>query len=423
MRRAYKFRLWTTRAQEQALEEMLDTLRRKYNADLAERKAKWREERIALSFREQRAQFKIQRRSNPYYAKLPTAAAYMATHRVDRAFQHFFALLREEKVNQTLREANLRKAADHPRRDGERPGYPRFKGRLDFNTIEFQSYPCNIKLIGKRLRVFNVGTIKVNRHRPIHGVIKTASIRRELGKWYAIFSCDFGERQGDPSDKPPVGIDVGITRFFTTSDEDRANDAENPRFLKEMLPELRRAQQALSRKKTGGSNRRKARANVARLQAMVSRRRLDFHHKQAFKLLQDYGVIFVEDLGVHEMLGQRKFSQQISDAGWRGFLDILKSKAEEYGALVIAVDPRGTTQECSGCGQIVPKTIRDRWHSCSNCGLELDRDENAARNILRRGMQILATMAEDATNHRIKSYLDAWTGWAITSSAVARSRE
>jgi putative transposase len=266
---------------------------------------------------------------------------------------------------------------------GENPGYPRSKGRDRFDSIEFPAYGDGIKLIDGKLRVQHVGMVKVKLHRPIEGKIKTVALKREAGHWYAVFSCDLGPVEVEPSANPPVGIDVGLESFLTTSDGEQE---PNPRYQKEALPALRRAQRALARKRTGGKNRRKSKREVAKIHARVARLRREHHHQVALKLVRRYGFIAAESLSVTNLLKNGQLARSISDAGWSGFLGTLRHKAESAGVAYVEVDARGTSQQCSGCGAEVGKDLSVRRHDCGHCGLSLHRDENAARNILARGL-------------------------------------
>ncbi len=264
---------------------------------------------------------------------------------------------------------------------GQRPGYPRFKGRDRFDTVEFPSHGDGIRLTGNRLRVQHVGTIRVKVHRPHQGEIKTVSITREADKWFVVLSCSLDEGAVAPNRLPAVGIDVGLEHFLTTSDGEHL---ANPRLLKKELPELRCRQRSLSRKKQGGANRRKARVRVARLHARVKNLRKEFHHKTALSLVRRYGFIAVESLNVQGMLRNHRLARSIADAGWSGFLLLLRNKAEGAGCEVVEVNCRGTSQECSGCGSMVRKELSVRTHNCPHCTLVLNRDVNAAHNILAR---------------------------------------
>jgi putative transposase len=124
---------------------------------------------------------------------------------------------------------------------------------------------------------------------------------------------------------------------------------------------------------------------VARLHAHIANQRRDFHHKTARRLVTDNGLIAIEDLNVRGLAGG-PLGKHVHDAGWSQFIRILSDKASSAGRQLILVNPAGTTQDCSRCGTCVPKCLSDRWHECDRCGLSLDRDENAARNVLQRAL-------------------------------------
>jgi putative transposase len=378
MRRAFKFRLYPNVNQRRELEIMLETHRRLYNEFLAQRKAAYDTEKKTLKSAEQSRWYTDTHGiratdPSPWYRKLNRQSVQGLLKRLDRAFQAFFRRVKA----------------------GQKPGYPRFKGCDHFDGFEFLNYgkTYGIQLDGNHLNLKHVGQIKVKLHREIRGTIKTVAVKRESDKWYVVFSCDLGEVAVEPSVNPPVGIDMGLKHFFSKSDGTKPEP--NPRYLNDALPELRRRSRAVSRKKRGGKNRRKAVKRLAAIHAKVRNLRGEHHHQTALKLVRRYGFIAVERLDIKGMLeergastksGTRRLNRAISDAAWGGFVDTLRCKAESAGVSVVDVDPRGTTQGCSGCGRIVPKTLRDRWHECPHCGLSLDRDENAARNILARAL-------------------------------------
>jgi putative transposase len=215
------------------------------------------------------------------------------------------------------------------------------------------------------------------------GIIKTATIKREDGKWYVVFSCVLPDVPIVETGKPLIGIDMGLVSFITTSDGEKES---NPRYLKEALPVLKRKDRSVARKKRGGSNRRKAVRKLQKVYERVRNLRREHHHQVACKLVRRYGFIAVENLSIPNMLKNGRLSQAISDVAWGNFLLTLRSKAESAGVAYVEVNPRGTSQECSGCGAEVCKDLKVRIHDCPSCGLSLDRDENAARNILARGL-------------------------------------
>lgn len=362
MRRAYKYRLFVNTNQGRELATQLETHRRLYNACLHQRKSTYEATKKSVKYAEQSAWFKAERATNPYFARLNFSSAQATMRRLDKAFTAFFRRVKA----------------------GQRPGYPRFKGRDRFDTVEFPSHGDGIRLTGNRLRVQHVGALRVKVHRPHQGTIKTVSITREADKWFVVLSCDLGEVAVAPNGLPDVGIDVGLEHFLTTSDGEHV---ANPRLLKAELPELRRRSRSLSRKKRGGTNRRKARARVARLHTRVKNLRKEFHHKTALSLVRRFGLVAVESLNVSGMLRSHRLARSIADAGWSGFLLLLRNKAESAGCGVVEVNCRGTSQECSRCGSVVLKTLSVRTHDCPSCGLVLQRDINAARNILARARQ------------------------------------
>jgi putative transposase len=361
MRRAYAFRLFTNPRQERELDIALETHRRLYNTYLDYRELAHSLYGASLTYVDCSRWFKGQRTTNPYFARMNFSSAQATMRRLDKAFAAFFRRVKA----------------------GEKAGFPRFKGRGRFDSIEFPAYGDGIKLIEGKLRVQHVGTIRIKLHRSIEGKIKTVTLKRVAGKWFAIFSCDLGPVEVVPSPNPPVGIDVGIEAFLTTSEGERE---PNPAYLRTSLPELRRVQRSLARKRKCGKNRRKSKHKVAKIHARVRRLRKEHHHQVALKLVSRYGFIAAERLNVKGMVRSGRLSRAISDAGWSGFLLTLRHKAECAGVAIVEVDPRGTSQLCSGCGVEVPKDLSVRRHDCPHCGLSLHRDENAARNILARGL-------------------------------------
>ena len=340
---------------------MLETHRRLYNDCLDQRKTAYEQYGVSVSYYDQCRWLTKEKTFNKWYSKLGAQSAQATMRRLDKAFQAFFRRTKS----------------------GGKPGYPRFKTRDRFDSVEFPTYGDGIRLKDGRLRVQHAGMVKIKQHRPVEGKIKTATLKREGDKWFVILSCDLGEIQVPPNGQPPIGIDVGLTSFLTTSDGDKE---DNPRYLKRELPAMRRLGRSVSRKKKGGKNRKKAVRKLARLYARIRNLRHDHRHKLSLDLCRRFGLIAVEGLNIQRMLGSRWMSRAIADAAWGGFLATLKHKAESAGAEVVEVDPRGTSQQCSGCGETVKKDLSVRVHRCPHCKLVLDRDENAARNILNRAL-------------------------------------
>jgi putative transposase len=361
MYKAFKYKLYPSRQQEAAMLTMLDTHRRLYNRALAERKDAWEQERRSVSYGEQSAQLTIERRSNPYLAATSFSTCQTVLRRLDKAFQAFFRRVKA----------------------GETPGYPRFKSRRRFNTIEFPRYGESCKLDGNRIYFRHVGRVRVKLHRPIEGTIKTVAFRRQADGWHVIFTCDLGAVQVTRHLGPVVGFDLGLKAFLVTSD---GESIAPPQFYRKAEKALRRAQRRVARRKKGSKRRAKAVQILARAHLHIANQRKDFHHKTARKLVTQYGTIAHEELNI-QGIARSWLAKSTHDVGWCQFLTILHSKAEEAGCVVIPVPAKNTTQACSACGELpeTRKTLKDRVHHCTKCGYEADRDLNAALNIKRLG--------------------------------------
>ncbi|HVA93263.1 MAG TPA: transposase, partial [Chloroflexota bacterium] len=233
----------------------------------------------------------------------------------------------------------------------------------------------------------HIGALKLKRHRPIEGTIKTMTIRREADGWYVVCSCDLGDLTPEAATGPAVGIDLGLQAFLVTSD---GAQVAPPKLYRQAQAHLRRAARRVARRTKGSNRRKKAVKVLARVHQHVASKRRDFHHQTALTLVRRHGLIAHEDLGVRG-IARSRLAKSTHDAGWAAFLAILTHKAASAGVVVIAVHPRHTTQRCSGCGALpaIPLTLADRVHTCP-CGLTLDRDENAARNIRALGLSVQA---------------------------------
>lgn len=234
-------------------------------------------------------------------------------------------------------------------------------------------------------RLPGIGTLKVKWHRPLPStsVVRTVTVRRRAGRWYAFFSLILKQDNPIPQRAgPEVGIDLGIKNFATLSTGEHLS---GPRISLVISRRLRLAQRRLSRRKKGSKRRIKAGLLLARIHVRAQDARLDHAHKVARRLVKEFGFIAVEDLNIRGMT-RGILRKHIYDQAWRTFLTMLSYKAEEAGTQLVRVAPRETSQACSGCGVKVPKPLSERMHECRGCGLVLDRDINAARNVLRLGL-------------------------------------
>jgi putative transposase len=370
VRKTHKYRLAPTPAQAQALEGVLDRCRTLYNVALEQRKTWWtRGQGNGARYYQQKAELPDLKVACPEYAEVHSQVLQDVLLRLERTFQAFF----------------LRFAA------GERPGYPRFHGQNRYHSFTYPQYGNGAVLDGGVLSLSKVGHIRIRVHRPLQGTPKTVTISKEADGWYACISCAEVSIEPLPPTGQETGIDVGLKVFLITAD---GTSVENPRHYRTAEKALRKAQRRVARRKKGSKRRKKAVKFLAKTHQKIQRQRRDFHHKTARILLQQYDVIYLEDLQVRNLVRNHHLAKSISDASWRQFRTILEGKAAYASRRVIAVPPAFTSQDCSGvlldgsrCPERVQKSLSMRTHVCPRCGLVLDRDENAARNILRLGRE------------------------------------
>jgi len=267
------------------------------------------------------------------------------------------------------------------KRAGLKAHLPRFRRVDRYNSLTYPQY--GFRLEGGMLKLSKIGDLKIIQHRPLEGRIKTLTVSRSAsGGWYAIFSCEV-ETKPISDRLPAVGVDLGLNSLVALSD---GMLIEAPQSYRNAESRLGRAQRSLSRKKRGSRNREKARLRVASVCEKVTNQRRDFTYKTARMIVNRYERIYVEDLKIQNLVRNRYLSKSIMDAGWGNLRNALTYMAELSEGVIAFVDPRYTSQLCSGCGETVPKSLSERMHRCPMCGLVLDRDVNAARNILRKGI-------------------------------------
>jgi putative transposase len=362
MRKTYKYRLYPTTAQATALEAQLGEACRLYNAALQERREAYRLTGTSVNYYDQANQLKAIREDDAC-GLANFSASQDVLRRVDKTFKAFFRRVHA---------------------GAEKPGYPRFKSRRRFDSYTFPSWGDGCRLTdADRLYLQGVGHLKVKWHRPLEGTIKTVTVKRQAGKWFACFSVEY-VADALPVLDARIGIDVGLTSFATLS---TGETIANPRHYRKAQKKLRIAQRRVARRKRGGRNRRKAVVVLQKAHAHVQNQRAGFHHKAARELVNTYGVIAVEALNI-KGLASGMLAKSVNDAGWSAFINTLDYKAAEAGRQVVYVNPRGTSQTCL-CGAPVPKTLSQRWHECVECGLSAARDHVSAQLILGLGLSLL----------------------------------
>lgn len=280
-----------------------------------------------------------------------------------------------------------------PDKTGKRGGRPRFKKWGDLCSFTFprvNSAKAGAHLSGNCLKLSKIGEIEVILHRPIPDgfSIKQATLVSKADGWYVSFSLEDGTvPEVLPVDevKSTVGIDVGLEKFLATSD---GQAVEIPQFYRKSQQHLARQQHQLARQQKGSNNYRKQANKVARLHLHTARQRKEFHYQVAHWLCGAYDLIAFENLNI-KGLARTRLAKSILDAAWGAFLNILQAVAVKRGKWAVEGDARGTSIECSSCGERVEKTLKDRVHDCPSCGLVIDRDVNSGINILNRVQRTL----------------------------------
>ena len=359
--KTYQYRIYPSKSQTTTMNQTLELCRWTYNETLAHRKDNWEDNQKNISLFDTNKLLPIWKINKEELKQVYAQVLQNCQVRVDLAFKAFFRRVKS----------------------GDTPGYPRFKGYGRYDSF---TYPqSGFKIVDDKLHLSKIGDIKIKLHRLFDGTIKTLTIKKSpTGKWFASFVVDIGELISKQNNSTSVGIDVGISSFATMSD---GSKIDNPRILKSEEPNLARAQRKLSNTPKGSVERRKRLKVVQRVHERIRNKRKDFIHKVSRNLVDTYGCIVFEDLTIKNMLKNHCLAKAISDVSWGMLVNITTSKAEEAGSEVILVDPRYTSQMCSRCGTLVKKDLSVRTHECPNCGLVMDRDENAAINILRLGLQ------------------------------------
>jgi putative transposase len=385
----------------------LEELRRLWNTLLAERKTAWEERQETLSYYDQQnALPALKDGMRPGLQQIHSLVVQDVVRRLQKAMDAFFRRLKE----------------------GETPGYPRFRGKGRYDSLTYSQWENGVKLsaTSKRLILSKVGDVKLIYHRPLEGAPKTATIRRTTtDKWFVTIACEW-----EPTPLPPtgkeVGIDVGLKTFATLSD---GQEIANPRFFRQEEHALAKAQRthqvALdihkakraevterikqeqpdlgkdavwrvvsqdAEERAAWKERQKRRKVAARTHERARWKREDFAHQHSRRIVNAFDTIAVEDLSVVNMVQNGYLAKSIHDAAWGHFAELIAWKAACATRKFVTVNPAHTSQDCSDCGRRkTDLTLADRVYHCISCGLVIDRDLNAAHNILALGRQCLAS--------------------------------
>ena len=384
VRISYQYKIKPTKEQAEKIDKTLEMLRYQYNYLLAQRFDWYEQNRSPINrcsifvchlpelkeqpnYYNQKASLTQLKKDRPWYKEIHSQVLQEVAKKVELAFDRWLK-----------GDSNSKKS-----------GRPRFKSTGQYKTFTFPQFKQH-HFVNNKITLSKIGDVKVIVHRqaPDGFQIKTVSVTKKADGYYVTLSLD---DKTVPTIKPDfnanniVGIDVGLIDFIVTSDDERI---AAPKFLRQAERKLKSAQRRVSRRKRGSNRRKKAIKKLGILHKKVVDTRKDFQFKTANNLLKKYDVVAVEQLNI-KGLAKTRLAKSINDAGWGQFITILSNKAENAGLKVIAVNPNGTSQECSNCGHKVKKPLSERTHNCPNCKVSLCRDLNAAINIKARGTHAL----------------------------------
>jgi putative transposase len=358
--KTYRFRIYPNGEQEARLNNTLQTCRRFYNTSLSQRSNIY-----GIGYYEQNELTKQIRQNDKDLKQVHSQVLQQVLLRLDKAYQAFFKRLTK---------------------------YPKFKRKHHYNSFTYPQSGFKLNTQNNRIKLFSIGNVKIKLHRDIIGEIKRCSVIRDIDQWYVCFSCDnydniiTNNNKVIIKTKEPIGIDLGLISTITLSNGEKV---ENPRILNKSIEKIKKLQRILSRKQKGSHNRQKARIQLARLWRKVRRQRLDFVHKLSTDLVRKYKPIIFEKLTINNMVKNHRLAASILNATWGKLYEMTAYKVERYGIDCFKIPPRDTTQRCSRCGlkSEASKDLKDRIHKCLSCGLVMDRDHNAAINVLTLGLE------------------------------------
>jgi putative transposase len=371
MKLTFEAKLYLTRQQEQKLLGMFYNARKLYNKMLETKINTYKNEKKNVS------RFDLQKQFKTEYKELPATVKQMMAYRVNVAYDKFFNKLGK---------------------------FPRFKSENRFRSIELRQYKIDYQIVDNKLKIWKqIGSIKMKGFRQTDNFSMGRIVKRASG-WYFQYGTEIEEKKPIKKIKSAIGIDVGLKSFLVDSE---GNEVKPPKFFRKSEYKVRKQQRKVS-KAIKYSNRRKKKIQLlAKTHEHIANQRKDFLHKLSRKYADKYDMVAVEKLNISGIIKTHHFAKSIQDSAWNTFTNMLAYKLQILGRHFIQVNPRYTSQKCSGCGELVPKSLSVRTHICPYCNLIIGRDENAALNILKLGRE--SAFGEDSAIADLKTREASWS--------------
>ena len=363
-KRAYKFRIYPDSKRQSEIDGRLILAQKFYNKILEKSIASYQNGKTKVSIAQFNQFVKEIIQKDSKYLKLYSQTRCEIEYRLLKAYQNFFRRCKSNKGKK---------------------GFPRFKSRDKYNSLTYPQDNGSFSIEQNRLRVSRIGTMKIELHRSIEGQIKTMTIKKEAGDYYAVFTTVIEKIIPEVKDTNPVGIDVGLKTFAVLSDATAIN---KPNFRKDSRKHIARWQRIVARREKGSHRRQKAKDKLNKEYQIANNQQNDYLQKITTKLVNSgYTSFAMEKLQVQNMVKNHHLAKSISDASWSKFRQLLSYKAESAGMEVIEVNPKDTSRTCSNCGNIQEMALSERIFLCVKCAMQKDRDYNASINILKRARE------------------------------------